>query len=251
MLISGPSRSDSGAASGSTRRACSTANTAPTTPSAVSAGGSRIVRDAPRPRSTTRARPSSTRRPLGQRPLARAECLDHAHSGEGRLPVHQREQRGQPGARRVAPRGLAVVSGGDLLARAIERLLESREEAVFAVGEYVVEGLARHARPRDHLRDRHMRVTHLLHGLDRRGEHARTLDLGYVPAREAVGARAQRGGGPGTWFEDGRHWCFRVFLGVDCRGRRTEAEGAALRRRPVGGRDGGAQPADCYVRVEN
>ena len=126
-----------------------------------------------------------------QDPLAGAERLDDAQLGEPRLLVHEHQQPRQRRADPLAPARLAHVCFLRDQPRLAERLLERGQKAILAVRENVVEGLARDARAADHLRDRHPRVADLLHRFHRSGEHAASLDLGDLPARQSSRARPQ------------------------------------------------------------
>ncbi len=84
-----------------------------------------------------------------------------------------------------------LVGLADKRAHVFDRLVERRQEAVLAIVEQVVEGLARDSRPADHLSDGHARVADLLDGLHGGREHPAALNLGHLSTRQAVRARAQ------------------------------------------------------------
>src|SRR4029077_21014109 len=102
---------------------------------------------------------------------------------------------GEPGARALAPGRLPLVGldGKGLDAR--DGLVESGEEAVLAIEEDVVEGLAGDLGTADDLGDGEPGVADFLDGFDGGGEDAPALDLGDLPARQPVGPVPQAGGG--------------------------------------------------------
>ena len=196
MLISGPSRALNGSRPRASRRVCSTAKTAPMTPSAVTSGDSSVAREtrapAPvRPWSMTSLTRSQDLGASFEHPRTGAERLDDAHPRETGLVVHEAQEREQAGADAVAPARLGQVGLADELRQLVDGLIEGGEEAVLAILEEVVEGLARDARAPDHLRNGQACIADLLDGLDGGRQHPGALDLGHLSSWHAVGPRTQ------------------------------------------------------------
>ncbi len=86
---------------------------------------------------------------------------------------------------------LSRIRIADERADLLDGLVEHRQKAILPILEEVVERLARHPRPGDHLGDGQARVADLLDRLRRSGQHAAALNLRYLSPRQTVGTGTQ------------------------------------------------------------
>ena len=133
-------------------------------------------------------------RAVAQGPCARAggERLDERDARLARMP---RERVERPGERAPDARGPACLlrgGGTDPGERALEQQAVSGEEAVFAVGELLVEGLAGDVRVRDHRADGHCSVAVGACDGDRGVQQPDPLGADDVLAREPMAPTRER-----------------------------------------------------------
>ena len=118
----------------------------------------------------------------------RPQSLHYADSREAWLVVHKQQHRKHSGAQAIAPARLVRVSFADKRADLLDGLIEHCEEAILPILEEVVERLAGHPRPCNHLRNGEAGITNLLDRLRGRRQHATALDLRHLSTRDAVSA---------------------------------------------------------------